>query len=461
MDDARDHARAGPVCLGEGGAQPSADAPGMAGSAARERAEGEEGPGRADGRPARAAASPAPRAPSSASAKPAPGSAKPAPARGRAAAPRAGQGAGPSRNYAAIDLGTNNCRLLIARPTADGFEVVDAFSRIVRLGEGLAQTGRLNEAAMARTVAALRICASKMRRRRVSRARVVATEACRTAGNAAAFAARVARETGLTLDVVSPEEEARLAVLGCAPLLDRSARRALVFDIGGGSTELVWLDMAPLHAAGTGGAATKTKSAGRGDGAPRVGAWASLPAGVVTLSDRYGGRTLTPQAYDAMVAEVQELLAGPIWSSDVGREVTAAAARGELHLLGTSGTVTTIAGIHLGLPRYDRSRVDGTWIGFDEVAEVTRRLRSMSFEERARVPCIGRERADLVLSGCAILEAIQRTWPCQRLRVADRGLREGILLTLMRNDRRRRRRRRGGRRTGQGGVAKDSKGTQD
>ena len=335
------------------------------------------------------------------------------------------------RLYAAVDLGTNNCRLLIARP-ADrdgGFEVVDAFSRIVRLGEGLAQTGALSEAAMARTIAALRICASKMRRRNVARARIVATEACRMASNADVFMQRVARETGLDLDVVTAEDEARLAVLGCAPLLDREAARALVFDIGGGSTELVWLDMTP---------------GGRGS-EPQLLAWASLPVGVVTLADRYGGRSLDAAGYAAMVAEVEGRLAGPLWPQGLADAMADSIGQGNVQLLGTSGTVTTIAGIHLDLPRYDRAQVDGTWIDFAEVTGVTRRLGAMTFDQRAEVPCIGRERADLVMAGCAILEAIQKAWPCRRLRVADRGLREGILVTMMREDRRRQRRRRNGR----------------
>ncbi len=358
---------------------------------------------------------------------------KNAPGNGRGKQQRA-----PQRTYAAVDLGTNNCRLLVARPTGNGFEVVDAFSRIVRLGEGLGHNDQLSEAAMDRAVAALRICAAKMRRRNVSRARLVATEACRSAANADEFMSRVARETGLDLDVVTPEEEARLAVLGCLPLLDTTASRALVFDIGGGSTELVWLDM----------------TAAANGGQPRLLGWASLPVGVVTLSDRYDGHLLDEAGYRAMVAEVAALLADRPWSHDIGDELDEAIRAGEVHLLGTSGTVTTIAGIHLGLKRYDRSRVDGTWIESADVARVTRSLSEMSFDERAGVPCVGRERADLVLAGCAILEAIQTTWPCQRLRVADRGLREGILLTMMREDsskRKRRRRRRGKRPTQQTG----------
>jgi len=337
------------------------------------------------------------------------------------------------RCYAAIDLGTNNCRLLIAKPTKSGFEVVDAFSRIVRLGEGLGTHNMLTDEAMDRTIAALRICASKMRRRNVVKARVVTTQACRHADNADVFMQRVARETGLELEVLSPEDEARLAVLGCAPLLDRKAKRALVFDIGGGSTELVWLDLADTSPANE----------------PDLLAWASLPVGVVTLADRYDGRTVNRTGYEAMVAEVKALLDDRPWSDELDAQISDAVEAGDIHLLGTSGTVTTIAGIHLGLKRYDRSKVDGIWVDFADVTAVTDGLSIMNFHERASVPCIGKERADLVLAGCAILEAIQTSWPCKRLRVADRGLREGILITLMReerrNQKRKRRRRRGGR----------------
>ncbi|MEQ8745120.1 Ppx/GppA phosphatase family protein [Pyruvatibacter sp.] len=339
--------------------------------------------------------------------------------------------------YAAIDLGTNNCRLLVAQPAGGTFEVIDAFSRIVRLGEGLGNSDELSAEAMDRAVGALRICAAKMRRRNVARARVIATQACRHAVNSGMFIERVARETGLELEVVTPEEEARLAVLGCTPLLDKSASRALVFDIGGGSTELVWLDMTNIGPAGE----------------PHVLAWASLPVGVVTLADRYDGRTLNRTGYEKMVQEVTALLNDRPWSEEMDAQLDEAVAKGDIHLLGTSGTVTTIAGIHLGLRRYDRSKVDGTWIDFADVSAVTQALSLMTLEERANVPCIGRERADLVLAGCAILEAIQTSWPCRRLRVADRGLREGILITLMREDRRnqkrKRRRRRGGRKRAQ------------
>jgi len=323
-------------------------------------------------------------------------------------------GAARAATYAALDLGTNNCRLLVARPTGDGFRVIDAFSRIIRLGEGVSRSGRLSEAAIARAVEALSICRDKMRSRGVTRARLIATEACRSAENGAAFCERIADEVGLTLEIVERETEARLAAIGCTPLIDPAASGVLLFDIGGGSSELVRLG--------------SRRMSRRGPPPPQIEGWVSMPLGVVTLAERYGGRTVTPQCYDAMVNEVAALVA-PF----AARHGSNGALEG-VHLLGTSGTVTTIAGVHLALQRYERRRVDGCWMSADETRDVVRRLLAMSYEERVASPCIGRERADLVLAGCAILEAICRAFPCQRLRVADRGLREGILVELMRAD---------------------------
>ncbi len=313
-----------------------------------------------------------------------------------------------AHTYAALDLGTNNCRLLVAKPTRDGFRVIDAFSRIVRLGEGVGASGRLSNEAMARTVSALKICARKMRRRGVTRSRNVATQACREAGNCDEFLDLVQRETGLRLDIISSGEEARLAVDGCAPLLDPAARHALVFDIGGGSTELTWLRVP-------------------GGGGGEVAAWMSLPCGVVTLAERYGGIDVSADIYERMVGEVRSVLQ----RFDAEHGLRGVLARDPVQMLGTSGTVTTLAGVHLGLPRYDRSQVDGLWLSFDHAFDAAERIRAMSYDARAANPCIGRERADLVVAGCAILAAICRTWPVGRLRVADRGVREGLLLAMM------------------------------
>jgi len=314
--------------------------------------------------------------------------------------------------YAALDLGTNNCRLLIARPTAHGFRVIDAFSRIIRLGEGVAASRRISEPAITRAVEALRVCRDKMRARGVKRARLIATEACRAAENAEAFRARVADEAGLELEIVDSATEARLAAAGCTELFDPSASGVILFDIGGGSSELVRLG--------------RPNGGLRGPPLPDILGWVSLPIGVVTLAERYGGTVVPRQVYDAMVDEVA-----------VSVEKFAAVHRAELngfHMLGTSGTVTTIAGVSLRLKRYDRRRVDGCWLSDGEVSRVVDELMSMSFEERAANPCIGTERADLVLAGCAILDAIRRSFPCPRLRVADRGLREGMLVEMMRAD---------------------------
>jgi exopolyphosphatase/guanosine-5'-triphosphate,3'-diphosphate pyrophosphatase len=311
---------------------------------------------------------------------------------------------------AALDLGTNNCRLLIARRHGQGFHVIDAFSRIVRLGEGLAATGLLSEPAMARTLAALRICAGKVARSGARRGRYVATEACRRAANCADFLERVRRDTGLAIEIIASSEEARLVVAGCAPLLDPLVRHALVFDIGGGSTELVWLEL------------------GADAARPAVLGFVSVPHGVVTLADRYGGRAVTTAIYDAIVEEVRAALA----PFEACHQIAPLVAAGGVQLLGSSGTVTTLAGVHLELPRYDRAKVDGSTLEFVEIERASRRLAGLSWEERAAHPCIGEERADLVLAGCAILEAICRLWPVGRLVVADRGVREGILLGFFR-----------------------------
>lgn len=317
---------------------------------------------------------------------------------------------GPDETFiAALDLGTNNCRLLIAKVEADGFRVVDAFSRIVRLGEGLAATGRLGDAAMQRTIDALRICAGKLRRWRVGHIRCVATEACRRALNCEAFLKRVRRETGLQIETISAEEEAGLALAGCAPLLDAGQPHAIVFDIGGGSTELSWLSISE-------------------DRPPALLDWMSLPVGVVTLTERHGGDRIGLERYDDMVSEVQAWFA----DFDSTHQISTAVRDGRVQMLGTSGTVTTLAGIHMDLPRYNRAVVDGATVTFPALRDISQELAELDFEARAAYPCIGRERADLVVSGCAILEAIRRTWPVDRLRVADRGLREGILLGLCR-----------------------------
>jgi exopolyphosphatase / guanosine-5'-triphosphate,3'-diphosphate pyrophosphatase len=315
--------------------------------------------------------------------------------------------------YAALDLGTNNCRLLVARPAGDSFRVVDAFSRIVRLGEGVTASGRLSEAAIERALGALAICRNKMRNKGVTRARLIATEACRAAANGEDFRSRVAGELGIALEVIDRETEAELAATGCAPLFDMRADGVVLFDIGGGSSELVWLN--------------RPQAVRRGPPLPKIRGWISLPHGVVTLAERHGGYTVTRDIYERMIVEVGEALA------PFAREHGADGLHG-IHMLGTSGTVTTIAGVHLDLKRYDRNRVDGCWMTEQEIDAVIERLLGMSYQERVDSPCIGAERADLVLAGCAILEAIRRAFPCPRLRVADRGLREGMLVQMMRED---------------------------
>jgi len=318
--------------------------------------------------------------------------------------------AGVNGVYAALDLGTNNCRLLIACPSADGFRVVDSFSRIIRLGEGISATGCISDAAIERAVAALSICRDKIHSKKAKRLRLIATEACRAATNADGFRERIAAETGIRLEVIDRETEATLAVIGCSPLLDQKGRGAILFDIGGGSTELVRIERDPDQP----------------DAVPRIKAWMSIPLGVVTLAEHFGGRDVTAQSYARMVQEVAQHVTP--FAAEHGGDLA------DMHLLGTSGTVTTLAGVHLNLTRYDRRRIDGVWMSGADITATIARLLGMSYQERADNNCISIERADLVLAGCAILDAIRSAFPLPRLRVADRGLREGMLVEMMRED---------------------------
>lgn len=325
--------------------------------------------------------------------------------------------------YGALDLGTNNCRLLIARPAREGFRVVDSFSRIVRLGEGLSRTGRLDADAMDRAYDALGLCAERLIRRGVDSDRftAVATQACRAAENGEAFVERVRKGTGLRLRIIDPAEEARLSVAGCLNLFDPRAEAVLVVDVGGGSTEISWLAKGPR------GFETLD--------------WMSAPLGVVTLAERHPEpEGSAPDWYEAMVADMASAIARGGAAAGQAREHFAA---GRGHMIGTSGAITSLAGIHLGLRRYQRDLVDGLWMTRGQCEAAADRLRRMGPAGRAADSCIGPDRADLVLAGAAILEAVQRAWPCERVRVADRGLREGLLLERMRQDQPSRRRRRG------------------
>ncbi len=328
----------------------------------------------------------------------------------------ADDGGDPARRrqaFAALDLGTNNCRLLIARPSGEHFTVIDAFSRVVRLGEGLAASGRLSDEAMDRALGALHICADKLRRRNVHLARSVATEACRRAANGADFIARVREETGIALDIISAQEEARLAVLGCHILLEDGEGPAVVFDIGGGSTELVLIEP--------------------GGPVPRILDWLSVPWGVVSLTDGVPPPDGTAERRVERYARMRELVSDAFMPF-AQRVAPVAAAEPRVRLLGTSGTVTTLASVHLELPHYDRQAVDGLIMPSSAMRGVCARLATMSAQERSGLPCIGDDRASLVVAGCAILEAILDIWPAETLGVADRGIREGILRSLIAAD---------------------------
>lgn len=307
--------------------------------------------------------------------------------------------------FAALDLGTNNCRLLIASPKNGGIRVFDSFSRVVRLGEGVSNTGVLSDEAMERTLIALRACQRKLERYELAGYRFVATEACRRAENGMDFLALVTAETGMKIDIITTEDEATLAFAGCASLLTGDAKQAVVFDIGGGSTELMWVDI---------------------ENGKTISDWLSVGFGVMNLSDKFGGANLADIAFYDMV----EALRSRLKEFDKINQITEAIKRGTVQLLSTSGTATTLAAIHLDLPRYERNRIDGITLGVSDIRAVIQKLLNMRPSERFNQPCIGAERADFILSGCAIFEAIGGMWQTENITIADRGVREGIILSL-------------------------------
>ncbi len=334
------------------------------------------------------------------------------------------------RIYAALDLGTNNCRLLIATALRGGdvdahvapssvsaptIKVFDSFSRVVRLGEGVSHAGVLSEDAMERTMSALKACQKKLSRYRIADARYVATEACRRAANGADFLNLVKQETGIDIDIISSEEEARLAFLGCSSLLTQGTKRAIVFDIGGGSTELMWIDV------------ERTRPGMMQDDNDHITDWLSIGHGVMNLADRFGGPTFADVAFDDMV----KFLIGQLTPFDEANDINQIIGDSSVQLLSTSGTVTTLAAIHLDLPRYDRARIDGITLDIGDIRSTIRKLLGMRPSERFNHPCIGPDRADFIISGCAIFEAISSMWPTGKITIADRGVREGIILSLI------------------------------
>lgn len=341
----------------------------------------------------------------------------------RRSRPKRGSGSGRSNtrpgspSFAAIDLGTNNCRLLIARDAGETFRIVDSYSRVVRLGQGLAASGKLSDESMDAAVAAIGVCATKMKNRRVKRWRCVATEACRKASNGKEFLSRVKSETGIALEVISPRVESRLAVMGCLNLVDPTKDVSLVVDIGGGSTELSWVDVRKL----------RDDKANHRLHRPPISAWASLPIGVVTLSEQ------VPEHEDKTVwyEEMKEFVRKTIVEQGCETRFTNVFQQGRGHLIGTSGTITSLAGIHLKLPYYQRAKVDGLWLRSADAVAVARDMGSRTPAERAKEPCIGEDRAHLLVAGCAITDVLCEMWPSKMIRVADRGLREGMLIGLM------------------------------
>ena len=343
--------------------------------------------------------------------------------------PSASHPPGAGTLYAALDLGTNSCRMLIAQPKGSQFQVVDSFSKTVQLGVGLEASGRLSRASMGRTVQALRICQKKIEKHGVKRMRLVATEACRRARNAKDFIRQVRRETGLSLEIIAPEEEARLAVISCAPLVGRRTEQLLVVDIGGGSTELVWIDLSAVPPEERARSIMRLHRGfqPQGEQAARVVDWISVPLGVATLKDQFADVEDDGARFALMSWFFEENLAS-------FSPYNAQQARDGFQIIGTSGTVTTVAASYLNLRRYDRTKVDGLQMTSDQIDLVIREYLALGPEGRRTDPRIGRDRHALIMSGAAILQALMRIWPTDRLSVADRGLREGLLYAQMSAD---------------------------
>ncbi len=338
----------------------------------------------------------------------------------------------PAELYAALDLGTNSCRMLIAQPKGNQFHVIDSFSKSVQLGLGLERTGKLSRASMNRTMQALKICQKKLAKHDVRHMRLVATEACRRAKNGPGFLRSIRHETGLTLDIIEPEEEARLAVISCAPLVSTKTEQLMVVDIGGGSTELVWIDISRVPKVERPRAIMRLHAGFVPDdnspfAAARVVDWISVPLGVATLRDQFVDVEDDAARFALMSWFFEENL------SEFS-PYEAEQAREGFQIIGTSGTVTTVAASHLGLRRYDRNKVDGLRMTSDQIDKVIRTYLDLGPEGRRADPRIGRDRHALIMSGAAILQALLRVWPTDRLSVADRGLREGLLYAQMSAD---------------------------
>ncbi|MBO9477030.1 Ppx/GppA family phosphatase [Shimia sp. R11_0] len=337
----------------------------------------------------------------------------------------------PSTLYAALDLGTNSCRMLIAQPKGSQIHVVDSFSKSVQLGSGLESTGRLSRGSMRRTIQAMRICQQKLKRHKVKRMRLVATEACRRAKNARDFVRQVRRETGLQLEIIQAEEEARLAVISCAPLVSTKTEQLLVVDIGGGSTELVWIDLSSVPRIERPRAIMRLRGGFHTVDSPfpaaKVVDWISVPLGVATLRDQFRDVEDDAARFALMSWFFEENL------SEFAPYKDAPPSEG-FQIIGTSGTVTTVAASHLGLRRYDRNKVDGLRMTSDQIDKVIRGYLDLGPKGRRNDPRIGQDRQALIMSGSAILQALLRCWPTDRLSVADRGLREGLLYAQMSAD---------------------------
>jgi len=303
--------------------------------------------------------------------------------------------------YAAIDVGTNTLRLLVAEAVGpDDYAVLHEEQQITRLGEGLRSTGVLQDAPRRRSLTVLRRFADLARSLKAGEIAAVATSAVREARNGQEFVAEVWREAGLALRVIDGEEEARLTLLGVRHGLRLGSRRVLAIDIGGGSTEFVLA---------------------RGEVIEGI---VSTGLGVVKLTEQY---LVSDPPTVGELRRVKEVV-----GTRIDRLRLELPGREEAQFVGTAGTVTTLAAIDLALVIYDRQKVQGHCLGLARVRELLERLAQLPLRERREVPGLEAGRADIILAGAIILAVSMERLGYDELRVSDDGLREGILLDLLR-----------------------------
>lgn len=307
--------------------------------------------------------------------------------------------------FAAIDLGSRNCRTIVGcQSKAGAFEYIETYSKSVSLADGVAASKKLSRKSMDRTIEALAFCSKVLSRYAGLTYLAVATDAMRRAENASVFIKRVKRELGLIISIITPQEEAYYAALGCIEVLSLETEIFVVFDIGGGSSEI---------------ALCRQKS----DKDIELIDSLSIPYGVINLLESKDH--LTFSGYSNLVQKISDL------SRDfLNQYATTLDFVNNFQCIGTSGTTTTVAALNMNLRFYDREKINDSILQFSEILKTVHYVQSLSEDERKLHPYISQSNEDLVLGGLTILEGIVRGLPASTITVTDRGVRDGVVYAL-------------------------------